>query len=219
MKKKIILAGAGGHCKVVIDAIKLAAEFDIYGIVDPAVVKGTKILGVPVLGNDGMLSEIFKDGIKHAFITVGSVGDCTIRKKIYENLKQIGFDLPVIAHPKAVIAADVVNNIGEGTFIAVSAIVNPGTIIGKNAIINTQASIDHDCKIGDFVHIAPGVTLCGAVEVGDETHIGTGAKVIQCIKIAKRCMIGAGLTCRHDMLKEGIPYINPGESPGAKNHF
>ncbi len=199
MKKKIVLIGGGGHCKVVIDAINLTGEFDIYGIVDPALKKTDKVSGVAVLGKDDMLSDIFKEGIKCAFITVGSVGNCEIRKKIYKNLKDIGFNLPVIAHPKSVIASDVISSIGEGTFIAAGAVINPGTKIGKNAIINTRASVDHDCIIGDFVHVAPGATLSGAVKVGDETHIGTGANIIQCITIGKNCVIGAGTTVRKDI--------------------
>ncbi|MBN1405322.1 MAG: acetyltransferase [Candidatus Omnitrophica bacterium] len=198
MKNKIILIGGGGHCKVVIDAIDLSGKFDIYGIVDPALKKDSKVLGVTVIGKDDILPDIFKK-VKYAFITVGSIGNCEIRKKIYSNLNKIGFKLPVIAHPKSVIAKDVIANIGEGTFIAAGAIVNPGIVIGKNAIINTKASVDHDCTIGDFVHIAPGVTLSGVVKVGNETHIGTGANIIQCVAIGKNCIIGAGITVRKDM--------------------
>jgi UDP-perosamine 4-acetyltransferase len=90
---------------------------------------------------------------------------------------------------------------GEGTFIAAGAIVNPGTKIGRNVIINTSASVDHDCEIGDFVHIAPGVTLSGGVKVGNETHIGTGANVIQYVKIGEKCMVKAGTLLSQDLEK------------------
>jgi UDP-3-O-[3-hydroxymyristoyl] glucosamine N-acyltransferase len=69
--------------------------------------------------------------------------------------KKIGFKLPVIIHPKAVVAKDV--EIGEGVFVAAGSVINPGTRIGRNAIINTSSSVDHDCEIGDFVHVAPGL--------------------------------------------------------------
>jgi len=196
-KKKIILLGGGGHAKVVIDAIKEAGGFTIYGIADPKLKKGASILGVPVIGTDEILAKLIKQGIKDAFVSVGSIGDCEVRKKLCNNVKKIGYRLPVIKHPKAVIAKDV--ELKEGAFIAAGVVVNPGTKIGRNAIINTSASIDHDCEIGDFVHIAPGAVLSGGVKVGDETHIGTGAAVIQNLTIGKRCTIGAGQTIRHDM--------------------
>ena len=199
MAKKIILVGGGGHCKVIIDAIRKSKEFDIIGITDPLLV-GQKISGIPVLGNDDELHSLFKEGVKYAFIGVGSVGDCTARKNIDANLNRIGFELPVIVHPKAVVGSDV--ELGKGTFVAAGAVINPGVKTGMNVIVNTCASIDHDCVIGDFVHIAPGATLSGGVSVGDETHIGTGANVIQNKKIGKRCMISAGFTVFRDVADE-----------------
>lgn len=197
--KKIILAGAGGHSKVIIDAIRKSGEYAIYGIVDPAV-KDKKILGVPVVGTDIDLSAIFKKGIKYAFISVGSIGDCVIRKNLYERLKYIGFQLPVIIHPASVVASNV--TLGAGTFVAAGAVINPDTKVGVNVIINTSSSVDHDCHIGDFVHIAPGAVLCGGVKVGNETHIGAGATVIQNVTIGRRCIIGTGLTLRKSVKDE-----------------
>lgn len=176
MKERIVLIGGGGHCKVVINAIKNEAKFDIHGILDTGLAKGASVLGVPVIGRDDMLPELSKQ-LKYAFIAFGSIGNCEARKKIYADLKNNGLELPFIKHPDAVVAEDV--EVEEGTFIAAGVVINPGTRIGKNAIINTNSSVDHDCKIGDFVHIAPGVTLSGGVEVKNEVHIGTGAKVIQ----------------------------------------
>lgn len=195
--KKLVMVGGGGHAKVVIDAARNSGEYDIYGIIDPRLKIGESVLGINVVGDDDILEDIFKKGIDHAFISIGSIGDCGLRKKMHEVLKGIGFRIPFIVHPRAVVARDV--EIGEGAFVAAGAIINPGTKIGKNAIINTSSSIDHDCVIGDFVHIAPGATLSGGVCIGDETHVGTGARVIQCLTIGRRCMVGAGQTIRHDM--------------------
>ena len=189
-RKKIILVGGGGHCKVIIDAIMSAGVYDIAGVVDPALKIGEQVLGISVLGDDSVLPGLYEKGVKEAVISVGSVGDPALRKKLYSQLKKLGFSLPVVIHPKAVVARDV--KIGEGTFLAASVTVNPGTRIGAAAIINTSSSVDHDCSIGDFVHIAPGVTLSGGVQVGGETHIGTGAKVAHYTKIPARKKIKAG---------------------------
>lgn len=190
--KKIIIVGGGGHGRVMIDAILEQKEFAVSGIIDPRIDKGTSILGIEVLGSDDMIPELFGKGIRYACIGVGSVGDCGARKRIYENLKEIGFTLAVVKHPKAVVAKDV--TFEEGAFVAAGAVINTGARIGKNAIINTSSVVEHDCRIGSFVHIAPGAILGGGVIVGDETHIGMGAKIIQSKVIGKKCFIRANST-------------------------
>lgn len=203
MKKKIILIGGGGHCKVVIDAIKKTKKFSIYGILDASLPKGKLVFGIEVIGDDDMLNKLFREGIRNAFISVGSTGNCEIRKRIYANLKKNRFQLPVIVHPKAVVADGV--KLGQGTFVAAGAVINSGAETGENVIINTSSSVDHDCVIGDFVHIAPGATLCGGVRIGDETHIGAGANIVQNIKIGKKCLVRTGTTLIQDM-KDGAKF-------------
>lgn len=189
MKKDIVLIGGGGHCKVIIDAMRKEGKFNIKGIVDAKLPKGSSVLGAKVLGKDRELKDMFKK-TKHAFICVGSIGDCSTREKMYSLLKKIGYKLAIVRHPASVIAKDV--KIGEGSFIAAGVVINPGTLIGKNTIINTSSSVDHDCVIGDFVHIAPGVTLSGEVSVGKRTHIGTGANIVNNITILADSFILAG---------------------------
>lgn len=203
MKKELVLIGGGGHCKVVIDAIRNSRKFSIYGIVDKNLPKGKLIYGVKVIGADDALPELFKKGIRNAFISIGSIGNCEVRKRIHHKLKNLGFRLPVIVHPKAVVAGGV--KLAHGTFVAAGVVINPGVRIGQNSIINTSSSIDHDCTIGNFVHIAPGVTLSGSVSVGDETHIGIGANVIENINIGKKCFLRGGTTLSED-IKDGVKF-------------
>jgi len=201
--KDIILIGGGGHARVIMDAILSGGVFKIKGIVDPAMGKGTMVAGYKVLGGDEILGEIFSSGVRNAIVAVGSVKPSELRKKLYEKARKIGFNFPVVIHPSAVIARDVL--IEEGTFVAPSATVNTGSRIGKNAIINTSSSIDHDCSIGDFVHIAPGVVLSGEVCVGSGTHVGTGAVVVNDIRIGENCFISAGHRVSVD-LREGMKH-------------
>ena len=100
--EKIILIGGGGHCKVIIDAVLKAKQFEIEGIVDPNIDIGKKVSNISVIGSDNNLLDIYNRGIKNAFIAVGSIGDFSIRGKIYKQLKEIGFNLPTIVHPAAV---------------------------------------------------------------------------------------------------------------------
>ncbi|MCX5713761.1 MAG: acetyltransferase [Candidatus Omnitrophica bacterium] len=204
--KKILLVGGGGHCKVIIDAIRKGKEFEVLGIVDenPDV---KEVMGVKVIGQDKDLSKIFDSGCKNAFISVGSVGDAGTRIKLGMILRKNGFYLPLIKHVSAVVAENTV--IGGGTFIAAGVTIGPGTTIGDNAIINTASSVDHDCQISDFVHIAPGATLSGSVKIGQYSHIGTGAAIIERIVIGRSVVIGAGSVVVSDIPSNNKAFGNP----------
>ena len=90
-------------------------------------------------------------------------------------------------------------------------VLQSGTKIGKHCIINTKASIDHDCIIDDFVHISPSVTLCGNIVVGEGTHVGAAATIIPNIKIGKWCVIGAGAVITKDVPDHSLVVGVPGK--------
>lgn len=206
--EKIILIGAGGHCKVVIDAVLLNKQFKIAGITDSSKKKGERILGLfPIIGGDEQLIDCFKKGIKNCFITVGSTGNPVSRVKIFEKIERIGYHSPNIIHPRAIVSK--FTKMGDGNFIAAGAVINPGTVIGSHCIINTGSRIDHDCIIGDFVHIAPGSSLSGRVTVGNCSHIGTGSSVIQCVNIGKNTVIGCGSNVINDIGDNKKAFGNP----------
>jgi len=189
-KPDIVLVGGGGHCKVVISIIKKLDTFNIIGISDLKENLGKEVLGIETRYTDDQLEELHNKGIKYAFVTLGSVGNPDNRIRLFEILKQTGFEIPAIISRDATVDESV--EIDEGTVIMPGAIINAGTKIGKNCIVNTGAIIDHDCMIGDHVHIAPGVTLSGSVKIGTGSHIGTGASVIHGIEIGSRVIVGAG---------------------------
>jgi len=203
----IVLVGGGGHCKVVISILKKLDTFSITGISDLKENLGKEVLGIETRCTDDQLEELHDKGIKYAFVTLGSVGIPDNRIRLFEMLKHIGFEIPLIISIDSIVVESV--EIEEGTVIMPGAIINPGTKIGKNCIINTGAIIDHDCVIGDHVHIAPGVTLSGSVKIAMGSHIGTAASVIHGIEIGSRVIVGAGsvvVNTIHDNKKVvGVP--------------
>jgi len=196
MKVPIVVLGAGGHAKVLIEALR-ASSAELLGIVDPDLaLMGRKVMGVPVLGGDDKVMQYRPDDVQ----LVDGVGSVTLpqrRTDLFEKFKKRGFSFATVVHPSAVVASDV--ELGEGAQIMAGAIIQPGTRIGRNSIINTGASVDHDCQIGDHVHVAPGVTLSGAVTVGAGTHIGTGATVVQGVRIGSGGVVGAGALVLNDV--------------------
>lgn len=189
MSLPIIILGAGGHAKVLIEALQ-ACSAVIEGIVDSnSVLTGSCILGVPILGGDDVVSKFTPSQVR-LVNGLGSVNLPTIRQRLFERFKEDGYNFARVIHPSAVIASDA--ELGEGSQVMAGAIIQPSCYIGINSIINTRASVDHDCTIGDHTHIAPGVTLSGGVNIGAGSHIGTGATVIQGVIIGIACQTAAG---------------------------
>jgi sugar O-acyltransferase (sialic acid O-acetyltransferase NeuD family) len=174
----MLLYGAGGHARVIISSI--LANGDLIHAVfdnDPGQVE---IAGIATYQSYD--PAIFRD--QRLII---SVGDNLTRRKLSE---AIWHPFTITIHPFAWVDKSV--KIGEGSCILHGAVVQAGTRIGRHVIINTAASVDHDCVIADFVHIAPGVRLAGNVHVGENTLVGIGSIVVPGLTIGKNCLIAAG---------------------------
>ncbi len=207
MSKKILLIGAGGHCKSVLDILINSKNYDEIGIIDNNVEVGYKVLNTPVIGSDDKLVEFFENGFNFAFIAIGSIGNPSIRIRIYNELKSIGFIIPNIIDPTAIVSDYI--TIEDGVFVGKGAIINTDARIGKGAIINTGALIEHECSIGDFTHISPSVVLCGNVSVGNNTHIGANTVVRQSIEIGSNVLVGIGSTVVNNIENDVVAYGNP----------
>lgn len=206
MENKLLLIGGGGHCLSVLDCLLNLRVYDKIGIIDQP---GSELLGVPIIGEDADLPRLKAEGWTNAFISVGSIGDTTLRQKLFRMVKELDFEIPSVIDPTAVIGREC--EIGEGCFVGKRAIINAGSRIGECAIINSGAIVEHDCVIGDFAHISPGVVLCGNVTVGSATHIGAGTVVRQEIKIGNESIIGIGSTIVANVSDKVTVYGNPGK--------
>lgn len=195
--KDVIIIGAGGHAKVIAEIILKSGD-NVVGFLDDKNDLQNKIIYInkKVIGTTKDINK-YKD----CYFIIG-IGNNAIRKKINEenNLK-----LYTAIHPSAIIAQDV--EIGEGTVIMPGVVINPGTKIGKNCIINTSSSLDHDNLIEDYVHISPGSHLAGTVKIGESTWICTGVIVKNNITIEKDNVIGAGSVVIKDILDTNSTYV------------
>lgn len=215
MNKKVIIIGSGGHAKVIIDIIQGMKKYEIIGVASSDKIKRI-ISGVPILGNDSILIDLYKSGVKHAFI---AIGDCKLRDIIFNYVNKIGFDLVNAISPSANISPTV--KIGFGVAIMPGVSINVDSIIEDNVIINTNASIDHDNVIKKSVHIAPGCNLAGNVTVGEGTFLGIGCKVIPKIFIGKWSTIGAGSVVIKDVPSNTVVFGVPAKvikNNNSKSH-
>ena len=201
-KERIAIVGGGGHAKVLIALIKKRGVYDIVGIVDPNLTKGSLLLQIPVLGDDSFLENLSRQGVRKICLGVGTVKVSDTRRKLYEKVKTIGFDVPCMIHPDAVVLEDV--TINEGVQIMAGAIIQPGSFIGENAIINNRAIVDHGCRINKYVHVCPGAVISGGCVIGENSFIGAGATLIHNITIGSNAIVGAGAVVIHNVLDNAI---------------
>jgi sugar O-acyltransferase (sialic acid O-acetyltransferase NeuD family) len=202
--KPIIILGSGGHAKVCLEILKIL-DYEIIGVAGPDL-SGKTFLGAPVIGSDEDVLSYSANEVR-LVNGVGSIGNPTIRRNLFNSYKKQGYYFQTIIHPSAIISSDV--HLGEGAQIMAGCVIQPGCFIDENSIINTRASVDHDCRIGKHVHLAPGVTLSGGVQIGNETHVGTSGTIIQNICVGYECIVGAGALVISDVKNKttvmGVP--------------
>lgn len=182
--KKVIVCGAGGHCRVVLDILLAGDEYEPVGLLCE---ESCDVLGVPVIGTDDDMARIYSEGIRCAFV---AIGNGRIREKVTEALLRTGFQLINVISPRAIVSAHA--QIGQGVLVNHGAIVNAGAVIHDGAILNTGCTVDHDSEIGRFAHIAPGVHICGKSRVGDRTLMGVGSCMIDGVSVGSDSVVGAG---------------------------
>lgn len=220
MQEKLVLIGGGGHCKSVLDTIYATGMYSEIVITDYDNPRGSMILECKVVGTDDEFPELFRQGFRHAFVTVGSIRDTRMRRRAYEKAKKLGFSFPTIIDPSAVIASSA--QVGDGVFIGKKAVVNADVVIGDMSIINTGAIVEHDCSIGDFSHIAVNAVVCGGVRIASDVFIGANATIIQGVNIGMNNVIGAGAVVNKNLPQKcvayGVPAKVKGEGKGVKKH-
>jgi len=187
-QNEIIVIGAGGHARSIIDVIEDSSLFKIAGIIDNNLKLGEKILNYEVIGCDEDLKKL-RQKYKYAVIGIGHIKSNEIRKKMFHLLKQLGFILPVIVSKRAYVSKHTF--IDEGSVILHLSMINANTKIGKNCIINSKALIEHDVIIKDNCHIATGAIVNGGVVIGQDSFIGSGSVIQEYAVIKSNSFIKA----------------------------
>lgn len=202
-KKRILIAGAGGHARVVLRLLALRGEYSVAGAVDP---DPRADLGVEILGGDDALPDL-AGSIPFAAVGLGCVKDTAPRRRLRETLENLGFRLPALIHPDA--SVDETAVLGDGVQVMAGTVVNPFARIGKGVVVNTGAVVEHDVEIGDDAFVGPGACVGGAARIGAEAFVGLGASVLQGVRIGAKAVVGAGAVVISDVeagaLVVGVP--------------
>lgn len=200
MSSAFLQYGAGGHGKVVLDALRSLGWRPTHLADDnPAL---TDFEGLPVLHPGPNL-----EGLPAEFDYIVAVGDNTARARLYARLSGVGGRPRPVIHSSAILAPNA--RIGPGTLVCAGVVVNPDAEIGADAILNTACSVDHDCRVGQHTHLCPGVRLGGQVTVGSGVMIGLGAVVLPGITIGDDTIVGAGSVVTRDLPPRVVAYGSP----------
>jgi len=198
---KVLIFGNGGHARVVADILTAMSDMTPVGIVySGPVAEGEMMVGLPVI-NEGRIPDTVFD------VMVVALGDNPQRKKIYERYAGAGVEFVSAIHPSAVIGSNV--KIEVGCMVCAGVVINSGSHIACNTILNTGCTVDHDCMVGPNVHIAPGVSIAGAVSIGEGAFLGIGSCCVQERSIGNWATVGAGAAVVRDVAPQttvvGVP--------------
>lgn len=181
----LLIIGAGGHGRVLADAAVASGRWQQIAFVDDGL-DAERILNLPYAGTTADLERL---GPTYRAAAVG-IGDARIRLELLRRCAQLGFEVPVIVHPSAVVSPSA--SLGSGTVVFAQAAINAGAVLERGCIVNTGATVDHDCRLEEGVHVCPGTHLAGNVVVGARAWLGIGSCVRHGISLGSDVMVGAG---------------------------
>jgi sugar O-acyltransferase (sialic acid O-acetyltransferase NeuD family) len=194
----VVVYGAGGHARVLIDLIREGRrDLHVVAAVDDSPQRADRVLGVPVVGDASMLAELRERGIRYAVLGIGAVTNNAARIPLFERLRDHGFTLPNLIHPKAAVEPSV--RMGQGNQIFAGAVVSSTVELGENTIINSNVVVSHDCRIASHAHLTPGAILAGGVHVGEASVIGMGVTVYLGVHIGRGVTVANGVHVMHDI--------------------
>ena len=196
-KKDVIVLGSGGHAKVVIDILHQMTDYEIIGVTSTNLKHGDLFQGHEVLGDDNVLPLYKKNGINYVVMGIGGYRDNNLRKTLFQQIRNLGFDFVNVIHPLAILSET--SKLGKGVTIFPGAIINTEVKIGDNVIIATGASVDHETIIENHVLVSAGVTIGANSIIKEGALLALGSKVISGITIGSNSLIAAGAVVVNDI--------------------
>jgi len=207
-----VILGSGGHAKVVAEAL-IQSGHEILGFLTPEKKPGTEFYGFNILGDDEVIKAFSPDEVVLAN-GVGLMPRQSLRWRLANHMRELGFSFATVVHPSATLASDV--ELAEGAQIMMRSILQAGVKIGRDSIINSGALLDHDCSIAENCHLAPGVVCSGGVEVSAGAFVGAGTIITQNISVGRNAIVAAGSTIYSDVPTD-VTFMQTREARTSRN--
>jgi sugar O-acyltransferase (sialic acid O-acetyltransferase NeuD family) len=198
----VLVYGGGGHGKAVIDLLRAVGGYSLIGVIDDGREPAEAVLDSSVIGGESALAALKDAGCKLAVNAVGGIGAMSSRISVFERLRAADFEFPTLVHPSAVVEPSV--QLGAGVQVFPHAYVGSDAKLGFGCIVNTGAIVSHDCVLADYVNLAPGSIVAGAVHISQGTLIGMGVTINLNVRIGAGARVGNGATIKEDVPDGGI---------------
>lgn len=192
MTGRLLIVGAGGHGKVCAELAMMNYYREIV-FVDDEIPAGSTVLDFPVVGKVSELEDLQTEE-DEVFV---AIGDNRQRREVFRMVAQSSARMATLCEPSAIISPSAV--IGRGVLLMPRVVVNACAIVREGSILNTGSIVEHDCEVGAFSHVSPGVCLGGGVRVGEDAHLGLGAIVLPNITVGAGSVVGAGCVVNKDL--------------------
>jgi sugar O-acyltransferase (sialic acid O-acetyltransferase NeuD family) len=197
----VVFVGGGGHASVLLDLARADPALRVVGYVAPE--EGVlSAAGVERLGDDDCAEDLIRRGITRAVLGVAGMRDNVHRQAVFERWRALGFTFVSLRHLSAVVSPRC--RCGEGLQVMPGAVINAGTSLGTNVIVNTRAVIEHDCVLQDHVHMAPGAVACGGVAIGAGSLVGAGSVIVPSVVVGAGAIIAAGSVVVRDVAAKEV---------------
>ncbi len=207
MKTVYGLVGAGGHGKETMLVVRemLASHGverpQLRFLVEPGYDPPAEIGGVPVIGFDAFGAL---PGEKRFNV---AIGDGKARERLAAICAAAGWSAFTIAGGTSVVRDG--SEMGEGAVLSPFTLISTSVRIGKFFLANAYACVMHDCVVGDYVTLMPGVRVNGTVTIGDHVTIGSGAIVRNGLTVGEGAVIGMGAVVTRDVAPYTTVIGNP----------
>jgi len=206
---RYVLWGSAGHAKVLASLIALR-NGRVVALFDNDSAAVASLPGVPLhIGKEGFVRWSEAEPARREIFGLAAIGGerGRVRLEIHELFRSQGLRVEPLTHPDASVCATA--SLGAGTQVLARGIVAAAARLGEACIVNHGAQADHECVIGDGVHLAPGATLCGLVTLGNNVMIGAGAVVLPRVVIGEDTVVGAGAVVTRDLPAGVVAVGNP----------
>jgi sugar O-acyltransferase (sialic acid O-acetyltransferase NeuD family) len=197
--ERIVIVGAGGFGREIV-ALAAACNraaghsiYDVIGVVDDGMPDLGKLkrLSVPLIG------PVEAVGNLDARYLIG-IGRPSVRRAVDERLMAIGGSAadPMV-HPLAWIGMDI--ELAPGVIVCAGVSITTNVRVGRHTHLNLQATVGHDCRVGEYATVAPMTAISGNVILEEEVELGTGVSIVPGVTIGRGAIIGAGAAVTRDI--------------------
>ncbi len=220
MSRELVIVGGGGLAAEVFwaasahNAVCKGSETrEVIGFFDSLAAPGYQnSFNIPILRTIDQVRAASKQRNPIQFCV--GIGNNQIRRRVAKEMEEAGFVPATIIHPSAIFGPE--TQIGIGTLVAAGAVVAPRAHVGNHTLINAQCTVGHDCRLGSFVNICPGVRIGGHAIIEDGALIGSNAVIHPGRTVGAGATVGASSylirSLKPGMSAIGVPAIAMGKS-------